>query len=126
MVWPWKKATLPHLATHNMGLCTMQTTRSMVTIMTHNYGPAILAMPLATTLNAISEAMNVLHKHVNKVLRSITLPELHIFSHLPSANSPNRSQLACIAMLNEIFEIRYLHQKNFGELYRGYVLLLTI
>ena len=40
----------------------------------HNYGvawkPAIAAMPLATTRNAISEAMNVLDERENKVRRS--------------------------------------------------------
>ena len=39
----------------------------------HNYGvawkPAIAAMPLATTRNAISEAMNVLYTRENKVRR---------------------------------------------------------
>ena len=37
----------------------------------HNYGvawkPAIEAMPLATTRNAISEAINVLHERANIV-----------------------------------------------------------
>ena len=52
----------------------------------HNYGvawkPAIAAIPLATTRNAISEAMNVLYG-LRKDAKMQRLPELYIFSHLP-------------------------------------------
>ena len=45
----------------------------------------IAAMPLTTTRNAISEAMNVLYEHTNKCEDADIARALHI-SHLPSEN----------------------------------------
>ena len=66
--WPWKaNTTLPYNAQY------VAIHYANYEVNGHNYSvvwkPAIAAMPLATTRNAISEAMNVLKERENKVRR---------------------------------------------------------